>query len=85
MVVRCGWKFCHEGNCQASQGLPSDAETVTLSDGIFSLHQENIMDSFSCTVAFKLEYALLILCQNIVSLCFTTEKLVCCVFTGRKV
>ena len=56
------WKFCHEGNCSASQDLLSDAEQLPEwrnfrfapknHYGCFFLH------TFPSTIAFRLEYVL---------------------------
>ena len=44
------WKFCHEGNCLISWGLPSDPKQFQLRVTEFSIrtNQPTIMDSFSC-------------------------------------
>ena len=56
------WKFCHEGNCSASRGLPSDAEQLPEGRnfqyapknhfGFFFLH------TLPSTIAFRLKYML---------------------------
>ena len=55
------WKFCHDSNCSASRGLPSDAEQFypewrdfqfapNKHYGFFFLH------NLPSTIAFRLEY-----------------------------
>ena len=67
MVMRCRLKIPSQGNCSASQGLPSDAQvknypTVTqVKNCRFALNNHYeffFLHTLPLIIAFKLEYAL---------------------------
>ena len=72
------WKFRHEGNCSASQGLPSDAEQLPEWQN-FQFAPKNLYGFFflhtlPSTSAFRLEYVLFYQFYTKITIFFYQEK-----------
>ena len=79
MLWGADWKFCHEGNCSASRGLPGDAEQLPEWRNFQFAPQSHygfffLLHTLLSTIAFRLEYVLFYQFYSKITTFFDQEK-----------